>query len=267
MPITVSTKFRATSGDQYSRSIGYIVKGAGSDIDALDAVEAAAPATYDGLTRSEIKIDEVRWPDLWDVTVTYAKSEKKEPAATGSIEFAFDIGLESQTIKQSLETIATYQDGTAQNFDRAINCSRSGDGWNVDGIAVGRPVASFTRTYYPTWAVVTDAYKRAVMNLCGKVNSASYFGYNAGEVRFVGASGKARNNTDWELSYRFEVRLNETGITIGSFTGIACDGWDVLWVFYGEHVDSATNRILPKPYQVNVERVFKRDNFTTVLGI
>jgi hypothetical protein len=264
MAVTVSTKYRSVSGDQFTRTIGYVVKGASSDIDALDAVELAAPATYDGLKRSAISIDEIRWPNIWDVTVTYARSEKKEPAATGSVEFSFDVGLESQTIKQSLQTIGTYQSGTAQAFNGAIDVQSDG---SVNGVTIGRPVSSFTLTYYPTWAVVTDTWKRSVMNLCGKVNSTSYFGYNAGEVRFVGASGKSRNNSDWELNFRFEVRLNETNITIGSFTAISCDGWDVLWVYYREDVDATSGRYLPKPTQVNVERVLKRDNFTSVLGI
>lgn len=263
---TVSTKFRSVSGDQTTRTIGYIVKDATSDIDALDALELASPGSYDGLVRTGIQIDEIVWPSLFEATVTYGKKETKEPPATGSVEFAFDIGLENVTIKESLSTVATYQAGTALPFYKAIDVERASDGTSVvNGVSVGRPVASFTLSYYPTWAVVTDAYKRNVMNLAGKVNSTSYFGYNAGEVRFVGCTGKARNGTDWELSYRFEVRLNRTGITIGSFSGIDVDGWDVLWVYNEQEIVSG--KYLPKPYQVNVERVFERANFQTVLGI
>lgn len=263
---TVSTKYRSVSGDQSSRTIGYIVKNATSDIDALDALEIAAPATYDGLVRTGIQIDEVIWPSIFEGTVTYGKKESKDPPASGSVEFAFDVGLENVTVKQSLSTVATYQAGTALNFNKAIDVERtSGDSFTVHGVSVGRPISSFTLSYYPTWAIVTDAWKRSVMNLAGKVNSTSYFGYNAGEVRFVGCTGKARNGTDWELSFRFDVRLNRTGITIGAFSGIAVDGWDVLWVYNEETI--ASGRYVPTPYQVNVERVFERDNFQTVLGI
>jgi len=267
MPVTVSTKYRSVSGDQESRTIGYVVKNATSDIDALDAVELAAPGSYDGLVRTGIQIDEIIWPSLFEATVTYGKSEREtqDPPATGAVEFAFDISLENVTIKQSLSTVATYQAGTAMNFNKAIDVERSGDSVTINGVSVGRPISSFTLSYYPTWAIVTDAWKRSVMNLAGKVNSTSYFGYNAGEVRFVGCTGKARNGTDWELSFRFDVRLNRSGLTIGPFSGIAADGWDVIWVYNEETI--AQGRYIPTPYQVNVERVFERDNFQTVLGI
>lgn len=262
MPATVSTKFRSVSGDQESRTIGYVVKNATSDIDALDAVELAAPASYDGLVRTGIQIDEIIWPSLFEATVTYGRRESKTPPATGAVEFAFDVSLESVTIKQSLSTVSTYQSGTAINYNKAIDVDGSG---TVNGVSVGRPISSFSLSYYPAWAVVTDAWKRSVMNLAGKVNSTSYFGYNAGEVRFVGCTGKARNGTDWELSFRFDVRLNRSGLTIGSFSNIAADGWDVIWV--SNELDIASGKYLPKPYQVNVERVFERADFQTVLGI
>jgi len=266
MPATVTAKFRSVSGGQTSRSIGYIVKNATSDIDALDALELATPATYDGLTRSTIEIDEVKYPSIWDAVVTYEKSEKKEPPATGSIEYSFDASLENVTIYQSKSTVSTYRDGggLAIDFKKAINVDGSD---KAQGVSVSQPVGSFTLAYYPTWAIVTDAYRKSVIDACGKVNSATFRGHAAGEVRFAGCSGKSRNNTDWELTYRFEVRPNQTGLTIGSMTNISQDGWDVLWVYYGRDVDATTKDYILKPYQVNVERVFDRINFATVLGI
>lgn len=262
---TVSTKFRTTSGDQNQRQIGYVVKDALSDIDALDALEIAAPATYDGLTRSGISIEEIKWPSTWDATVTYTRSDR-QPAETGSVEFSFDIALDSQRILTSNSTINRYVPAGAAltDFQKAINVDSDGVAGGVD---VRVPTSAFTLSYYPAVAIVTTNYQKAVRDLCGKVNSTTFRGHAAGEVMFVGCSGKARNITDWELTYRFEVKPNRTGITIGTITGIAVDGWDVLWVYYGKATDATSNRYIQKAVQVNVERVYERADFATVLGI
>jgi hypothetical protein len=261
----VSTKFRSVSGDQNQRQIGYIVRDASSDIDALDALELAAPPTYDGLTRSAIAIEELKWPSDWEATVTYSRADRTPPE-TGSVEFSFDIALESQRIVQSNSTVFRYAvpNGSLTDFQKSINVDSSGEPQGVD---VRVPTSAFTLSYYPTVAFVSTDYQKAVRDLCGKVNSSTFRGHAAGEVMFVGCSGKARNATDWELTYRFEVRPNRTGITIGNITNIAVDGWDVLWVYRGKGTDGTSNRYIEKVLQVNVERVYERANFATVLGI
>lgn len=262
---TVSTKFRTTSGDQNQRQIGYLVRDALSDIDALDALEIAAPATYDGLTRSGISIEEIKWPATWEATVTYTRSER-QPAETGSTEFSFDIALDSQRILTSNSTINRYvpAGGELTDFQKAIAVDESGEAQGVD---IRVPTSAFTLAYYPAVAVVTTNYQKAVRDLCGKVNSTTFRGHAAGEVMFIGCSGKSRNVTDWELTYRFEVKPNRTAITIGTITGIAVDGWDVLWVYKAKATDGTSNRYIQKVVQVNVERVYERDNFATVLGV
>lgn len=261
----VSTKFRTTSGDQNQRQIGFIVRDALSDIDALDALEAAAPATYDGLTRSTISIEEIKWPSTWDATITYSRSDR-QPAETGTTEFSFDIALDSQRILTSNSTVNRYvpTGGALTDFQKAINVDSDGVAGGVD---IRVPNSAFTLSYYPAVAIVTTNYQKAVRDLCGKVNSTTFRGHAAGEVMFVGCSGKARNPTDWELTYRFEVKPNRTGITIGNISGISCDGWDVLWVYYGKATDATSNRYIQKAVQVNVERVYERADFATVLGI
>lgn len=261
---TVSEKFRGASGDLTSHSITYIVKEADDDIDALQAVDAAAPATYDGLTKDNFRYEEVRWPDLWEVTVEYTK-KTRQPPDTGSSEYAFDVGLETQRVLQGYSTVQKYTSagaGTGENFYGAINVDSVTR--EAQGVDVRVPTGSFVVSYYPAVAVVTSAYQKTILELVGKVNNATFYGHAAGEVLFVGASGKARNATDWELSFRFEVRPNQTGLTIGDITGVAVDGWDLLWVYYEPDVSST--KFIRKPVQVNVERVYERADFS-VIGV
>lgn len=261
MAVTVSTKFRSTSGDQNSRAIGFIVRNAESDIDAIDAVELAAPLTYDGLVRSDIQITEIKWPGEWEATVNY---QRRPDAETGSIEFSFDIGVESQHIVQSKSTINTYTAPGApyKNFGGGINVTDN----EAQGIDIRVPTSVFQLSYYPTVAVVTPTYQKAVRDLCGKVNNTTFREHAAGEVMFVGCSGRSRDITDWELTFKFEVRPNRTNISIGEMTGISCDGWDVLWCYFGYRKDTNTMEIIKYPTQCNIERVYDRANFATVLG-
>lgn len=264
MPADVQYKFKTVSGDQNTRQIGFVVKDATSDIDALSAVELFAPTTYDGLTRSGISIDEIRWPDKWEATATYSRVERTPPE-TGEIEYSFDISLENQKIVQSISTVdQLVASGGVTDFGKAINVNTEG---KAEGVDVRVPTSAFQIAYYPAVAVVTTAYQKTVRDTVGKVNSATFRGHAAGEVMFVGCSGRARNITDWELSFRFEVRLNRTGITIGDISGISVNGWDLLWVYYGRDTDATSHRYIQKPVQVNVERIYERVNFTTALGI
>lgn len=261
MVATVSEKFRGANGSLTQHNITYLVTDATDDIDALQAVDAAAPSTYDGLTKDDFQYEELRWPDMWEVTVNYNK-RTRQPGDTGDSEYAFDVGLESQRIYQSLSTVNQYvASGSPVSTYQQIDLDADGVPQGVD---VRVPIGSFSVTYYPTTATISSGYRVALQELVGKVNNATFYGHSSGEVLFVGASGRSRNSTDWEINYRFEVRPNRTGLTIGGVTGIAVDGWDVLWVWNERSEES--NHNIQKPFQVNVERVYERADFS-VLGI
>ena len=49
-------------------------------------------------------------------------------------------------------------------------------------------------------------------------NAAEFYGFDAGEVLFVGAAGQMRNAEDWQLTFRFEVNENRTDVVIASGT-------------------------------------------------
>lgn len=263
MPVTIEERFRSVSGGQDSRRIGYIVKGASSDIDALDNLELTVAASYDGMPLDDIEIEEVDYNNgIFYATATY--NRRKPQAITGDSEFNFDFSLTSQRIVQSLSTVNSYvASGSATNFNKAIAVDADGVPQGVD---IRVPTASFELRYYPANAVVNSAYQATVKSLVGKVNSDPFYGHAAGEVLFVGCSGGIRSGSDWELTFRFEVSENQTGLSIGGITGIAVDGWDVLWVYYKQDTDATTNRFIQTPKQVNVERVYERAAFSA-LGV
>lgn len=263
MTITIAERYRSVSGGQDSRRIGYVVKGAASDIEVLDEMESTVPASHDGMPLDDIEIDEVDYNNgVWFATATY--NRRKPQSLTSDVEFNFDIALTSQRIVSSLSTVNTYvASGSATDFKKAIAVDADGVPQGVD---IRVPISSFEVRFYPPYATVDSTYQATVKGLVGKVNSDTFYGHAAGEVLFVGCSGGIRSGSDWELTYRFEVIENQTGLTIGSISGIAVDGWDVLWVYYKQSTDATTKRYIQAPAQVNVERVYERSAFS-VLGI
>ena len=261
---TASERFRSVSGDQKSRSIGYVVRDATSDNNALDELESTAPLLYDGMPRTNISIDEVDYNSgIFFGTASYTRTQR-QPAETDAVEYAFDFSLTNQRIVQSNSTVNRYvASGSLTDFGKAIAVDADGVAQGVD---IRVPVASFEVRYFPANATVNSTYQKTVRDLVGKVNSDAFYGHAAGEVLFVGCSGSVRSDADWELSYRFEVIQNQTGVTIGDITGINVDGWDVLWVYYKQDTDATTKRYIQKPKQVNVERVYERAAFSA-LGI
>ena len=77
-------------------------------------------------------------------------------------------------------------------------------------------------------------------------------------------AGSLRGNdpTDrWEISYKFAVSPNQSGLTIGANTGIAKKGWEYLWVQYGDDVDATAQVLIKKPVAVYVEQVYPFASF------
>ncbi|MFN8730574.1 MAG: hypothetical protein ACK5Z4_12025, partial [Planctomyces sp.] len=112
-------------------------------------------------------------------------------------------------------------------------------------------------------------YKGAIFSCTGKTNAGSFRGFAAGEVLFLGATGSKRGDgpdDNWEITFRFAASPNQTGLSVGSITGISKKGWEYLWVRYADAEDSGSGAIIKKPIAAYVERVYDQANFGA-LGI
>ena len=122
-------------------------------------------------------------------------------------------------------------------------------------------------THYLSLAAVTDAYKQALFNLTGKVNSGPFRGLAAGECLFLGASGSQRGESDWEITFKFAGSPNKTNIQIGDLQPVpAKKGWEYLWVKYREEEDTAASSLVQRPVAAYVEKVYPEGDFSG-LGI
>lgn len=126
------------------------------------------------------------------------------------------------------------------------------------------PVMNFSETHYFSPGKVSTSYKKRIADLTGKVNAASFKGYSAGEVLFLGASGSRRgkHSSDyWEISFKFAVSPNTSDLKIGTIAVGNKKGWDYLWVRYADDVSTDKKALIKKPVAAYIEKVYESGNF------
>jgi len=260
-----------TTGANLSVEFSYQVRGTASDVNAKNAMLGEAPSSYQYLARQSSQIEPVVMdtanPDgcIWKGTVRYARaSQASEPPETGESTFSFDTGGGSQHVTQSISTVNKYAPSgkTAPDFKGAIGATHD----SVEGVDITVPVYNFSETHYIPDAAVTGGYKATLFNLTGKTNNASWNGFAAGEVLFLGAAGSKRGDDDWEITFRFAASPNKTGLSVGDITGIDKKGWQYMWVRYADAEDAAAKAIVKKPVAVYIEKVYEEGDFSG-LGI
>ncbi len=268
MSIEVVEKFdsrQITTGTSPAVELRYVIRGTDNDVAARNALVAGSPPTYDpwgsgwfALPRDSVTIQPVG-EELWEGIVRYAPTPQTEEAV-----FSFDTGGGTQHVTSSLATVGRYAPAgkTAPDFKGAIGVTAD----SVDGVDITVPVYQFTETHYLPDTTVTPAYKATLFGLTGKVNNATFKGFEAGEVLFLGAAGAKRGGGDWEIAYRFAASPNVTNLTIGDITGINKRGWEYLWVRYADSEDTVAKALVKKPIAVYVEQVYLYGNLS-LLGI
>lgn len=129
----------------------------------------------------------------------------------------------------------------------------------VEGVNIGTPQETDVVVYrVPQATYVDPAFRALIRERLGTVNSASFGGYAAGEVLFCRCVGGLDSSGDGTLEFGFAHAENRTGLDVGDISGIAVDGWDVLWTHYLTAADGVAKFGIPKPAAAYSERVFYR---------
>jgi hypothetical protein len=238
----------------------YVVHGTDDEAEALALLmaEAAATVTIDGkvLGKRVFTLDHAGYR-VWSGTVAYSRRRRE----TGESTYQFETGGGGGF--RVTHSIATSQSvkaggGTPINMYNAI-------GWNgseITGCDIISSAFTFSETHVFAESAVDGAYKLALFNATGKVNNAGFKGFAAGEVLFLGASGSARQDGTWEITYRFAASPNATGLTIAGIAGVDKKGWEYVWIHYKD----VTSETVPvkQPVQVNVEQVYDLHDFANI---
>jgi hypothetical protein len=233
--------------------------------------------------------------DAWHLEVNYAKDggvdsdEDPNPLRRSR---SFDTGGGTTHVTQAKGTPAPAEkrypnsesapslpaSERAPDQKGAIGVDASG----VQGVDIVIPSLTWTETYDVPSSYVDSAYIRNLSKVTGTVNNATFRGFPAGEVLFLGASGsqdwdQRRGDGPWTLSFKFVQSPNagpgNTGpnpvntlppLTIGSIQEIAKKGHEYLWVRYEDNIEN--NALVKEPKYVYVNKVYREENFSQ-LGI
>ena len=242
------------------------------DYDQVYALALANnPAQFRGLSRKSIDVDPVGF-DTWAVEVEYAYTNNGQgfTPATRS----FKISAARVKITQSLETLyrRTAADnanppnfgnvGTAEDFSGAIGVTED----SVEGCEKVVPQLSWTKTVQR--ATCTDAYILTLAKLVGMVNDAKFYGYQAGELMYMGcdptpAQGELPNGAQvliWNLTHAFDVSPNVILETVGGIQIPRKRGHEYVWFRYKPTGAGRTHA----PVGAYVEKITHARDFKTI---
>ena len=252
-------------GEVTEIEIPYLVFEAADEDAALAAARSvAASRTVSGMVLDEIEVTERVNKDTWKVKAIYKDEDSDDPDEPDEEEetssFAFDTGGGTMHRNQSLKTVSKVPND-APDFNGAIEVDNEG---NVNGVDVTMPVLNFTETHTMNGSRVTTSYKKSVAALTGTVNRSGFRGFSAGEVLFLGASGTKRSkkpNAPWEITFRFAVSPNQSGLQVGKLKVSNKKGWDYLWVRYADKVADNKKNVIKEPVAAYVEQVYPEGDF------
>ena len=243
----------------------YIAFDAEDEADAVEAVKTVSALTFESIPRKSTTVAERLTETDWKIAVKYAYRQNDDGDDEEEPQFNFDISNSTKHIVTSLRQVAKIP-ATAPD-SQGIN-----DGEGVDIVC---PVCTISETHFFSPSVITANWKKSVAKMVGSINGSSFWSYDAGELLFTGCSGtrNGRRSTDkWQVTFRFGVQANQSGIQIGTLGTIDKRGWDLLWVRFKERpitVGSGSNErkiIVNAPIAAYTEKVYPEANFSS-LGI
>lgn len=277
MTVTVAEKpkGRKHSGALASRKISrdYIILNATSEIEARTELAAAVSSTLDGLVLDSADVDEV-YDGIFDGTVTWITQTKKDQQAeaqkeidTATVVVNFDTTGGTTKLMRAFGEVSYGPpdepfNGIAPESNLAIGLTDDG----IEGVDVPAPALKWSETWQIAREEVTWAYVRFLHNTTGKVNDASFRGFDQSEVRFLGATAQPNGDDLFSFTFQFSASPTVEGITIGDITGIYKRGWDYLWTRYETTVDATAKKMTRKPIGVYVSEVSESADFSE-LGI
>lgn len=212
--------------------------------------------------------------DAWEVQATYTKSGADDDnplrrsrsfdtsGATTHITQARGGKVGNTTTTQS-ERLYPPNEGVSMHYAIGV------DGDSVAGVDIITPQLTWSESYDVPGAYVTAAYIKAVAELTGTVNKASFRTFAAGEVLFLGATGSQEWDSEkgdgpWNLSYKFSASSNVTEMNVGDITGITKKGHEYLWILYEAEVNAPKAVLLKKPKIVYVNNVYLDGDFSAL---
>ncbi len=261
MPITVEERFQSRRGgtsDFAYEERDFTVRGSDVpvDIDAAVLAHVDAPATIVGtdgtLYRVGIRNRDQHGKELWVATVSYESSEFE--LAVGQKRHRWTTTGGTHHILHARSHVTTYNGSGTVAADANHDGQLGWDGRAINGADVVTPVFSFDVDIALSSITGVAA---TVLSLTGKLNNATFYGFAAGEVLYLGATRSDRGNGIKDVTHSFAASPNRTSVSVGSITVSTVGGWDVV------SIASTEAGVIEHVY---IDKVYDLGNFSS-LGI
>lgn len=249
-----------TVGPSASRELLYDISGTSDETEVYSLIYGVAPVVYQGLVINEVTAEPVT-NTIWKGHARYQRLQT---------EYSFDTTGGTRHVTQSLSTIGAYAPSgmVAPDFGGAIGVTED----RIEGVDV--PASSggfqFQVTKQLDVSTVTLSYQKMLAAYSNQtMNNASFAGWDAGEVAFLGCQGSIRTDDRWTLTFKFGAIPNQTSpFDVGPITIPSKYGWDYLWVRYAPQVDGTAYALIPRPVAAYIERVLTPADYSVLsLGI
>jgi len=223
-----------------------------TDVAASAYLVTVVPVYYYGAWLQDIDL-KPQGNGLFHVTASYGPL----PEWSGSIKIGFRTTGGTVHISASRSMVAKYGTGAP---DTVII------GQDGAGAEITVPVQMRSYTFNFDAGIVTEAAMDYWEALTGVVNSNTWHNRPGGEVLFLGAEGDTTISADSKSSvtFQFAMSRNKVNETIGSISGIAKQGHDLIDIHTKTEVVSSQDVQTEK--FVYIQRVYERLNFATFLG-
>jgi len=240
--------------------------------DAETAILADAPETIldlpidrvqlrDHIVRLDINGDEL---NDFRATVTYRQPQTSSGGgvvvAIGQSAEGFSTRGRRERVKRSLAT--SRKPASAADFGGLINVTEDG----AEGTDIVAPSLQLSETHIFGIDEITPAFRANLGLLTGSINSATFRGFAAEQVLFLGVDGEKLDAARFRLVFNFDVKPRELGVTIDGISVGDVEGQDFVWIRTIPQSDTSTGAIIRKAEAVYVERLYPLGNFA-LLGI
>lgn len=253
-------------------TLRFVVVGSTDEAEVYEYVRLNTPLTWDGFIRQDIKADPMGGP-MWKAEVEYGTSGQgggdqptgttpeqpqapDSPTAALTSGYSFSVRAPRLHLTQSRVTISATKrgGGVARDFKGKIGVDKD---LKVVGCDVPPdPRATIKRTV--ARSIVTQRYLSTLFNLVGRTNDAPFYGWDAGEVLYLGADGQYTQGEGWSITHEWGVEENDTDIPIcAGLTVPAKKGFEYLWILDEEVRDPATQLMVVVPGAAYVEEVIR----------
>ena len=237
MAIVESAMGRSGSNRQIKRE--FYAFGYATEALAIAAVHADAvncPTYINSLPRdsNNTQAEEIVGPDGgstsdWRVIVNWSL---RGGQPSSGLNYSFTIS--GGSFHRNYAISQTSYGADAPDVGEAINF----DGKDVKGVTVpAQPSLEFSIETKKAASAVTNAYLSTVSDLVYKTNNATFEGWAADEVLFMGLTGSRTGDDEFTLNFKFGRNENRTGQTVAGIGGVAFNGWDYVWVRWKKKPD------------------------------